>query len=98
MSRHSNAVRLLGGAALVAVAACSDSTSPPSKEPVPVVQAAQSPDLATLARAVPTGYSTVASRRGKVGRALAGFALGRGFAPSKIKGLAGRNAYGDLTA
>jgi len=108
MSRHSNAVRLLAGAALVAVAACSDSTSPPSKEPVPVLQAAQSPDLATLARAVPgfgglfldhgvpTVYLTDASQRGKVERALGAFARGRGFAPSEIKVLAGRYAYGDL--
>ena len=86
MSRHSNAVRLLAGAALVAVAACSDSTSPPSKEPVPVLQAAQSPDLAALARAVPgfgglfldhgvpIVYLTDASQRGKVERALGAFA------------------------
>jgi hypothetical protein len=108
MSRHSNAVRLLAGAALVAVAACSDSTSPPSQEPIPVLQAAQAPDLATLARAVPgfgglfldhgvpTVYLTDASQRGKVERALGAFARGRGFAASEIKVLAGRYVYGDL--
>src|SRR3989454_2011588 len=48
MSRHSIAVRLLCGAAFVAAAACSDSTSPTSRQPVAVLQAAQAPDLATL--------------------------------------------------
>ncbi len=108
MSRHSIAVRLLCGAALVAAAACSDSTSPTSREPVAVLAAAQAPDLPTLARAVPgfgglfldhgvpTVYLTDPSQRGPLERALGAFARGRGFAPSQIHVLAGRYAYGDL--
>src|SRR5438552_30784 len=53
MSCHSIAVRLLCGAAFVAAAACSESTSPTSRQPVAVLQAAQAPDLSTLARDVP---------------------------------------------
>src|SRR2546422_6219929 len=108
MSRHSIAVRLLCGAAFVAVAACSESTSPTSRQPVAVLQAAQAPDLATLARdvpgfgglfldhGVPTVYLTDPLQRGPLEHALGAFARGRGFAPSQIHVLAGRFAYGDL--
>ncbi len=108
MSRHSIAVRLLCGVAFVAVAACSESTSPTSRQPVAVLQAAQAPDLSTLARdvpgfgglfldhGVPTVYLTDPLQRGPLEHALGAFARGRGFAPSQIHVLAGRYAYGDL--
>jgi len=108
MSCHSIAVRLLCGAAFVAAAACSESTSPTSRQPVAVLQAAQAPDLSTLARdvpgfgglfldhGVPTVYLTDPLQRGPLEHALGAFARGRGFAPSQIQVLAGRYAYGDL--
>ena len=108
MSRQSTAVRLLGGAALLAIAACSDSTSPTNKEPLPVLRSAQAPDLGTLARAVPgfgglfldngvpTVYLTDVSKRGAAERALSGFTQSRGLGPSEIRVLKGRYAYGDL--
>src|SRR2546422_9138184 len=108
MSRHCIAVRLLCGAAFLAVAACSESTSPTSRQPVAVVQSAQDPDLSTLARnvpgfgglfldhGVPTVYLTDPLQRGPLEHALGAFARGRGFAPSQIHVLAGRYAYGDL--
>src|SRR2546426_4994105 len=86
MSRHSIAVRLLCGAAFVAVAACSESTSPTSRQPVAVLQAAQAPDLSTLARdvpgfgglfldhGVPTVYLTDPLQRGPLEHALGAFA------------------------
>jgi hypothetical protein len=107
MSRQSIAIRVAAVAALATAAACSDSTSPTSREP-PVLRTAQAPDLGILARAVPgfgglfldngvpTVYLTDASQRGPIERALGPFARGRGFAPSEIRVLAGRYAYGDL--
>jgi hypothetical protein len=110
MIRSHTAVRLLCVAALAAAAACSDSTSPPSREPTPApgLRVAQAPDLPTLARTVPgfgglfldhgvpTVYLTDASKRGPVERALGAFARDRGFAPAEIRVLSGRYAYGDL--
>jgi len=107
MSRPS-VVRFVAVAALVAAAACSDSTSPTRREPLPVLQTAQAPDLATLARTVPgfgglfldngvpTVYLTDISKRGTAERALGGFAQSRGFAPAAIRVLQGKYAYGDL--
>src|SRR5438876_4188791 len=108
MSCHSIAVRLLCGAAFVAASACSESTSPTSRQPVAVLQAAQAPDLSTLARdvpgfgglfldhGVPTVYLTDPLQRGPLELALGAFARARGFAPSQIQVLAGRYAYGDV--
>jgi len=108
MSRPSTAIRFLAGAALLAVAACSDSTSPTNREPLPVVRTVQPPDLGTLARAVPgfgglfldngvpTVYLTDVSKRGPAERALSGFAQSRGFSPGEIRVLQGWYAYGDL--
>ena len=107
MSRPS-VIRFVAVAALVAAAACSDSTSPTSREPLPVLQTAQAPDLGTLARTVPgfgglfldngvpTVYLTDISKRGPVERALGVFARGRGFAPAAIRVLQGKYGYGDL--
>lgn len=101
-------VRLLAGAALVAVAACSDAPTGARSGPAPVLQAVHAPDLATLARTVPgfgglfldqgvpTVYLTDASQRGPIERALGAFARAQGLAPSQIRVLAGRYAYGDL--
>ena len=108
MSRPSAVMRLAAVAALVAAAACGDGTSPTGPAPASVLQTVQAPDLATLARVVPgfgglfldhgvpTVYLTDVSRRGPIERALGPFARGRGFAPSEIRVLAGRYAYGDL--
>lgn len=107
MSRPS-VVRFVAVAALVAAAACSDSTSPTSREPLPVLQTAQAPDLATLARSVPgfgglfldhgvpTVYLTDVSKRGTAERALGAFAQSRGVAAAEIRVLQGKYAYGDL--
>ena len=108
MSHQSTAVRLFTGAALVAVAACSDGTRSIGPEPAPVLRTAQAPDLGALARTVPgfgglfidngipTVYLTDVTKRGAAERALSGFAQSRGFNPGEIRVLQGRYAYGDL--
>ena len=108
MSHQRTAVRLLAAATLVAIAACSDSTSPTNREPLPALRNTQAPDLGTLARTVPgfgglfldkgvpTVYLTDVSKRGAAERALSGFAQSRGFGPGEIRVLQGRYVYGDL--
>ncbi|HKC38351.1 MAG TPA: hypothetical protein VKC15_02300 [Gemmatimonadales bacterium] len=108
MSHQSTAARLVAGAALVAVAACSDGTRSTGPEPTPVLRTVPAPDLGTLARTVPgfgglfidngvpTVYLTDVTKRGAAERALGGFAQSRGFSPGEIRVLQGRYAYGDL--
>ncbi|SRR6266705_2956736 len=108
MIHSRNAARLLAIAALAALAACSDRTTPNEPAQVPAPRFVQAPDLAALARTVPgfggffldhgipTAYLTNPANRGPLERALSSFVSATGFTPAQIQVLPAQYAYGDL--
>ncbi|HYX80929.1 MAG TPA: hypothetical protein VE714_00955, partial [Gemmatimonadales bacterium] len=101
------AARLAGVAALAAMAACSDSSTPSTApEPVALIRPAQAPDAQSLAQTIPgfgglfidhgapTVYLTDLRQSTVAERVLGGFARARG--ASGVRILPAKFAYGDL--